>query len=145
MTPQKKKPSIEYRLFIAPRYDETRKKETTLFLLETIKEFSTFRYSIVVRHTVDNKTIRLDILGLKTPEVTMPGFGPARKDIEIDDLHGTYEVSVAKLDGGENHFSLKVTKKGITVEYQPSGKFIAVYADPAEWKSIHSLQPEKKQ
>jgi hypothetical protein len=145
MPPQKKKPSIEYRLFITPRYDETRKKETTLFLLETIKEFSTFRYSIVVRHAVNDKAIRLDILGLKTPELTMPAFGSAREHIEIDDLRGTYDVSVAKLDGGENHFSLKVTKKGVSVEYHPSGKFITVYTDPAEWKSIHSPQPEKKQ
>ncbi len=142
MPAKKIKPSIEYRLFISPRYDETRKKETILFLLETIKEFSTFKYSIVVKETVENKTIRLDILGLKTPEVTMPAFGPARKHIEIDDLHGTYDVTVAKLDGAENHFSLKVTTKGIAVEYSPSSKFITIFTDPAEWKSIHTNQPE---
>lgn len=144
MPVKKKTPTIEYRLFISPQYDETRKKETTLFLLETIKEFSTFRYSIVVRETVKEKTIRLDILGLKTPEVTMPGFGPARKEIKIDDLHGTYDVVIAKLDGAENHFSLKVSKKSIVVEYHPAGKFISVFTDRAEWKKAHLIQLEQK-
>ena len=144
MPVKKKNPSVEYRLFITPKFDETRKKDTTLFLVETVKEFSTYRYSIVVKHTVKDKTIRLDILGLNTPEVTMPAFGPARKHLVVDDLHGSYDITVAKLDGGENHFSLKVSKKRISIEYHPAGKFIAVYTDPAEWKALHSIHPEMK-
>ncbi len=141
MPAKKKKITIEYRLFISPYYNEMRKKETTLFLLETIKEFSTFRYSIVLKETVKNKTIRLDILGLQTPEVTMPAFGSARKHIELDDLHGSYNVVVSKLDGAENHFSVKITKKGVTVKFHPAGKFITVFTNPEEWKSIHTYRP----
>ncbi len=140
MTAKKKTPSIEYRMFIAPEYDETRKKETTLFLMETIKEFSTFSYSIVVKPAVESKTIRLDILGLKTPEVTMPAFGPATKRLEIDDLHGTYTLIIAKLDGAENTFTMKRSKKGITIDDPPPGMFIEIFTESKKWKAAHTPQ-----
>ncbi len=143
MPKKKKKNTVEFLLFISPQYDETRRKETTLFLLETTKEFSTFKYSIVVKETVQDKTLRFEILGLKTPEVTMPAFGPARKKITIDDLHGTYDVVVTKLDGMENHFTLKVSKRGVAVDFQPAGKFVLVFTDLAMWKTIHEKKPEK--
>ncbi len=139
----KKKQTIEYRLMISPAYDEIRKKEKTVFLFETVKEFSTFNYKISIGYELNDKILSFRLMGLQTPDFTMPSFGPARKRIELPRLHGTHEVVITKIDGTQNSFKLKSLKDGFQIEDFTEQPFIIVAATNDEWKNIHA-QPLKK-
>ena len=68
---------IEYRLLITHRFKEREGKTVTLVALRTVNEFTSFRYEIVAGLEVDGQKIRLKIHGLRAPQVTIPGTGPA--------------------------------------------------------------------
>ncbi|MGA9408374.1 MAG: hypothetical protein WBW71_14660, partial [Bacteroidota bacterium] len=53
----KKHKGGEYRMLIQPTYDETLKKAGTLFLIETVKQFSNFSYEVVVEETREDKQL----------------------------------------------------------------------------------------
>ena len=124
---------IEYRLLVTPVYKEREKQTVTLFGLRTINEFSNFHYEIIVEPTVADRTIRLDIRGLRAPVVTIPGSGPAVFRHEFPDLHGTYSLIVRKLDKQENSFSINITNERITVKESVDHHFIDVVTNPEEW------------
>ena len=124
---------IEYRLLVTPVYKEREKQIVTLFGLRTINEFSNFHYEIIVEPDITDKTIRLDIRGLRAPQVTIPGSGPAVFRQEFPDLHGTYNLIVRKLDKQENSFTISITNERITVKDSPADHFIDVVTNPEEW------------
>jgi len=124
---------IEYRLLVTPVYKEREKQIVTLFGLRTINEFSNFHYEIIVEPAIADKTIRLDIRGLRAPQVTIPGSGPAVFRQEFPDLHGTYSLVVRKLDKQENFFTINITDKSVTVKDSDEQRFCDVVTNPEEW------------
>jgi hypothetical protein len=124
---------IEYRLLVTPVYKEREKQTVTLFGLRTINEFTNFHYEIIVEPAIADKTIRLNIRGLRAPQVTIPGSGPAVFRQEFPDLHGTYALIVRKLDKQENAFTISITNERITVKESEEHRFIDVVTNPEEW------------
>ena len=124
---------IEYRLLLTPFYNEREKRTVTLIGLRTINEFSNFHYEIIVDPIIDGKSIRLDIRGLRAPQVSIPGSGPAVYKQEFPDLHGTYDVIVRKLDKQENSFEVSIGKGKIAVKVSPEKRFVDVVTVAEEW------------
>ncbi len=129
----KPKFSLEYRLLIVPRYKEAEKKSVTLFALRTVNEFTSFRYEIVVAAKLEERTLRLNIHGLRAPQLSLPGAGPALFETEFELVRGTYSVVVSKLDREENTFSVQISPEKVTVEVSPDGKFVDIVTREEDW------------
>jgi hypothetical protein len=127
--PKKKTETLEYRLFITPQFNEREQRFTTVFVLQTTKSFSSFQYEISVEEHIDGRNIHLKILGLKTPQLSLPAFGHALFTREYDNLRGTYAVHVEGLDGTVNVFSVRITQKKIAVIKAPPKRFVDVIVD----------------
>ena len=124
---------IEYRLLIVPKYKEREEKTVTLFALRTVTEFTSFRYDIVVETELAGRTLRLSIHGLRAPQVSIPGTGPAVFEAEFEKLRGTYAVVVSKLDREENNFSVQISGEKVTVKESPGDTFIELVTNREEW------------
>ena len=132
--PRKDSPaSPEYRLLIAPRFNELGQKHATVVQLETVKTFASFQYELSVRETVTNKSIHYKVLGLRTPHLSLPSTGHARFVREYDDLRGTYAVTVEGLDGRANTFQVRVARDQVKVLAAPHAPFIEIVTDQVAW------------
>lgn len=123
---QKKQKEPEYTLHIFRHRDERINTTGIVFLVQTVKEFTNFKYQILLEGGLRGKTIELNILGLRTTPLIMPGTGPAIGRKDFPDLKGSYALMVAKLDGDKNQFQLELTAKKITITQMPSQAFIRV-------------------
>lgn len=124
---------LEYRILIAPVHHERQHERLTLIAMRTVNEFSTFRYDIVVEPELKDHTLTLNIRGLRAPQVSLPGSGPAVFRTEIENLSGRYEIVVCKLDRQVNAFTVLISEDSITVEKSPKDKFVEIVTDHAEW------------
>lgn len=124
---------IEYRLLVTLRYNEREDHYVTLIGLRTTNEFSNFRYEMIVEPKVSGKTLRLDIHGLRAPQVTIPGSGPAVFRTEFPELLGRYNIIVAKLDKEENAFTLNISTNGVVVEKVPRKRFVDIVTTEDRW------------
>ncbi len=124
---------IEYRLLITPVFKENEKKYVTSLALRTTNEFSSFRYEIIVESELNDRTIRLNIRGLRAPQVSIPGNGPAMYKTEYPDLSGQYDLVIVKPGKEENLYSITITKKQIVLGKYPKKKFVDVVTSPDEW------------
>jgi hypothetical protein len=123
----------EYRLLITPQCKNDGQKQTTLFLLETVKSFASFRYDLSVEETMDKKTIKYRILGLKTPQLSLPAAGRARFMREYENLQGTYDVVIEGLDGKANTFSVRISPQHVKLMSKPARTFIHITTDQGTW------------
>ncbi len=133
MARQEHKENSEYRLLITPQYNERGQKYTTLFLLETVKSFASFRYDLSVEEMIDKKTIRYRVLGLKTPHLSLPATGHAQFMREYDNLKGTYEIVIEGLDGKSNTFSVRIAPQQVRLMSAPTQSFTTVCTDRGAW------------
>lgn len=136
MTKIKQKPlplPAEYRLLITHRYSEQLKMIVVFVGLRTIEEFGNFRYEIVVVDKITDHMLKLDIHGLRAPRQNLPSFGPATFRKEYPDLKGVDEVVVARLDGEENSYQIKITKDNILVKQAPQKVFVQLVTREEEW------------
>ena len=124
---------IEYRILITPRYKEREKEMVTAVVMRTVNEFTNFRYEIVVEPKLEDHLLRLNIHGLRAPQVTLPGSGPAIFEVEYNNLHGMYDVVVSKLDREENAFSVNISNDNIVVEKSPRKKFVEIVTNEIDW------------
>jgi hypothetical protein len=123
----------EYRLLIAPKFDERRQRATTLFLLETTKYFASFRYELSVDMEVTASAVRCTVRGLKAPDLSLPAAGHARFSREFDDLRGTYDIVVEGLDGNSNSFSVRISDTKVHLIQKPARTFVDLFTDPNLW------------
>jgi hypothetical protein len=123
----------EYRLLISPHRDEFDQKNTTVIQLETVKAFSNFQYELSVRETLTDNTIHFKVLGLQTPQLSLPSTGHARFIREFDNLNGTYKLAIEGLDGRVNTFSLRITPKQVKVLSAPDHPFVEILTDKIFW------------
>ncbi len=129
---KKKRTHIEYRLFILPSFHQATKKPTTLFRIETVKEFANFTYEIAVDEKVIGNTIAWRIRGLRSPEISLPATGPAIFSKTHENLRGVYQFVVTKLDGAENSFTMKFHDRTISIINAPKKKFIEIHTPTDE-------------
>ena len=124
---------IEYRLLITPKQGEREKETVILVALRTVNEFKNFLYEIVVEPRLADRTVRLDIHGLRAPQVTIPGTGPAKFMTEFKDLHGIYSVAVSKPNGEENLYKVNISNTEVIIEESPNKKFVDLVTNEEEW------------
>ncbi len=131
----KKTDSIEYRLLIAPHFNERKQQYTTRVVLETVKSFASFRYQLTVRETIGNNAIRFQVLGLSTPQLNLPAAGPASYSNEYDALSGTYTVSVEGLDRKTSSARVRITPTKVSVLKAVDGRPLEIVTDERLWRS----------
>jgi len=133
MSRTKKQPDVrEYRLLIAPRFDEREQKYKTLVLLETAKIFASFRYELSVKEERAPQQLRYTVLGLKTPQLSLPTAGHAQFSRTYEDLNGTFDVSVRGLDGNVNTFSVRIRPERVELLKSPQKRFVDFVTGNAE-------------
>ncbi len=120
----KEQATREYRLSITSVPSERAQRCTTMFLLETTRQFASFRYDLAVREWVQGNTIRLTVTGLKTPHLSFPTNGPAQFRQEYDNLRGTYEIVIEGLDHKVNAFTVEIEGASARVVKQPANPFV---------------------
>jgi hypothetical protein len=113
---------IEYRLLITPKLKERGKNAITLIALRTVIEFTNFRYDIIVEPKNTDRTLHFNIRGLRAPQVSLPGTGPAIFKSEYENLEGPYDLIISK--HGKDEIKLKKS---------PQNKFIEIVTDENEW------------
>lgn len=124
---------IEYRLLIMPLFKEREQKHVTLFAIRTINEFNSFRYEISWDSIIKDGTIRFTLRGLRAPQVTLPGTGPAVNSMELENLHGDYQIIISKHGKDENKFSVDISDKQVALIKIPRKKFVEIVTDSKEW------------
>jgi len=124
---------IEYRVLITPLYKEREKEIVTRVAIRTVNEFTNFRYEIVVVPVLADNVLKLCITGLRAPQVTIPGTGPAIYTAEYRNFRGLYDVIVSKPGRDDNTFSVRISDKKVIIESAPKKKFVEVVTDEEEW------------
>ncbi len=132
-TKSKQPPSTEYRLLIAPHFNERKQKYTTRVVLETVKSFASFRYELTVRETITDNAIRYEVLGLNAPQLNLPASGPASFANEYDALTGTYTVSVEGLDGKTSSGRVRITPTKVIVLKGNHIRPLEIVTDERSW------------
>jgi hypothetical protein len=130
MSRKKKQRHPEYSLHVFHHFDERLRKVLQVFLVETVKEFTSFNYEILLDVALQERIIQLKILGLRTTALTMPGVGPAQGRKDFTDLSGTYQLHVIKLDGETNEFQVDISPSSIIITGSPATPFITVSDEP---------------
>jgi hypothetical protein len=128
--PRRKQADPEYTLNVFPRFEERTQTTSTVFVVQTVKEFISFRYEILIESDVEGNTISLKIRGIRTTPLTMPDVGPARGVREYLNLNGIYRLHVTKLDDDFNEFTLNISEQGITIDGMNGTSFIRVSPQP---------------
>jgi hypothetical protein len=143
--------SIEYRMLIQPTFDETLKKHGTAFLIETVKQFSSFSYEVVVEETRTDNHLSWSLHGLRAPELLMPSFGGAQFHKVYFDLKGSYTFTLKKIDGDLNEFGLKILPTSVVTMDFAGKPFVSVYTSEAlfeekrqEEMEVPQLKPDIK-
>jgi len=126
MPRRKKHRNPEYSLHVFHYFDERVRKVLQVFLVQTVKEFTSFNYEILLDVAIQDRTIQMKILGLRTTPLIMPGVGPARGRRDFTNLHGSYQLNVFKLDGETNEFQVNLTPSSISISGTPASPFITV-------------------
>jgi len=125
--------AVDYVLLMTPCYSERKRRPVTYLALRSVKQFRSFRYDIVVEHRLDGNTLYLDIRGLRPPELTLPGVGPAIFETEYDNLAGNYEVVITKLHKEVNRFHVRIAPEKVLVEKSPRARFIDLVTRMEDW------------
>jgi len=130
MPRKKKQHDPEYSLHVFHYYDDQTRRELQVFLVQTVKEFTSFTYEILLDAVMRERLIQLKILGLRTTPLIMPGVGPAKGHRDFTNLRGSYSLSVIKLDGETNDFQVDVTATQISIKGNPAHPFILISNTP---------------
>ena len=139
---KKKHKGGEYRMLIQPTYDETLKKAGTLFLIETVKQFSNFSYEVVVEETREEKQLTWALHGLRAPELLMPSFGGAQFKKVYFDLKGMQTFILKKIDGEVNEFKIKISPSSVAVQSIAGTPFVSVYTNEASFEEQRPKEME---
>src|SRR5450759_1623416 len=142
---KKRNKGDEYRMLIQPTYDETLKKSSTMFLIETVKQFSNFSYEVVVEEALEGKQLTWALHGLRAPELLMPSFGGAQFRKVYYDLKGTFVFILKKIDGGVNEFHLKILPSSVTLQHGPDTPFVSFYTSEKLFEETRDGELEKSQ
>ncbi len=145
-TPQKKKAVIEYKCKSYFRWDEAKRKQFCVLLLETVKEFSTFNYFITTTININKNNIDIVIAGLTSKQNYYTEVCPARSEILLENLFGNYTVNIIKQDGSINSavydFNLYMKKITLIEEFLPKKKNNRKFCEFSESNNLSTYSPE---
>ncbi len=130
MPQRKKKARADYRLLIAPHFNERLHNITTLVRLETAQSFASFRYELSVEETLEKSLIHLRVLGLKAPQMSLPASGHASFVREYEGLRGTYDILVEGIDGSKTTCSIAIAQGRVQLQKPPSSPHVTVTVAP---------------
>jgi hypothetical protein len=116
----------EFRLVVAPAVNERTGKPTTLVVLQTTKSFSTFRYTLAVDDRIAGDSLRLKVLGLRTPALDLPATGPAEFRKQYEELAGDVRIDVEGLDGSLSSVDTHIAPGRVTLTSGVTGRPIEV-------------------
>lgn len=131
MARRPQRPAYEYRLTVAPHYDEVRQRTVTRVVLETALSFASFSYEISVDERREGSSFRYRVLGLNAPGVGLPGSGRARFQRDYEGLAGTCTFAVVGLDGEERRCAVAIDQAGVREVSAPTGRGLALVAGAA--------------
>lgn len=100
--PEKKPDRLEYYCKASFQYDNEIMQQYSVLTLETVAEFTTFSYEIVVDVLHEKRDIYIVLMGLKANPNIVPEVEPAIKELLFEDLVGDYTVHLVKQDGAIN-------------------------------------------
>jgi len=124
--PEKKPDRLEYICKTSFQYDSPLKKQFFVIAIETIAEFTSFAYEVVVDYFKERNEVFIVLMGLKAKTNMVPKIQPARSDIYLKDLTGELTINVVKQDGSINSgiYKLNIFSKEITLlkEFKPIKK-----------------------
>ena len=124
--PRDNEAGAEFRLLLSPAVSERTSRPVTLVVLQTTKSFSTFRYALAVDDRREKGTLRLKVLGLRTPSLDLPATGPAEFRKEYADLSGDITVVVEGMDGSRSSVGTHITSGRVTITAPVTGKALEV-------------------
>jgi hypothetical protein len=116
----------EYRLIITPMFRTREREYRVAVLLETAREFASFRYELTVREEKTDGAIHYRITGLSAPQVSLPGSGPAVFRREYRSLQGPLRISIEGLDHATNVFDLDVSSGHVRLTHSSPNPFVAL-------------------
>jgi len=125
---EKKKHEPEYTLHILHTTDPDTGKAVTAFVVQTVREFVSFKYEIPLESTLEGNEIHLKIHGLRVPENLVPGRGRARGLVFCRRLKGKFDLFVTNVDGIMNKFFLTITGRAFDVKKTAKQPFV-VYSE----------------
>jgi hypothetical protein len=120
------RPASEFRLTIAPHYDQVRQRTVTRVVLETAQTFASFAYDIAVDESRSGNAFRYRVLGLKAPSVGLPGSGTARFQRDYEGMEGTFSFTVVGLNGEERVCTVAVDAAGVRRITGPAGSGLSL-------------------
>jgi hypothetical protein len=127
---KKKQRDPEYRLRVFPCTDEQTRTAGVALVVETVKEFVSFAYEVLLEDHQEGRTISLKILGLHAPVSVMPGIGPARGFRFYENLSGKQTIVVTRLDGQRNEFDVTIGLRAVVLHHSPKDPFVLFSTDP---------------
>ena len=125
---EKKKHEPEYTLHVFHASEPETGQAVTAFVVQTVREFVSFKYEIPLESGIQQGVIDLKIHGLRVPENLVPGKGRARGAILHPRIKGKYDLSITNVDGILNKFLLSITARAIDVKSASRKPFI-VYSE----------------
>lgn len=99
---------IEYELKGYFEYDQESKKDVCVFEIQTFKEFSTFKYNLILDIVKTSELLKINLLGISAPTILFPFSGKASAKIKLFDVSGNYSVQIVKQDGTSNVFEFRI-------------------------------------
>jgi hypothetical protein len=127
-----KQDSPEFRLAVTPALNERTGRPVTLVVLQTLKSFSTFRYTLAVDDRLEDGALHLKVLGLRTPPLDLPASGPAEFRKEYEGLSGDVRITVEGLDGAHSTVGTHITPGRVTLTSALTGRALQVDIPPAK-------------
>jgi len=112
-----------YRLKVSSVVDDHERKHKTRFVVETSQSFASFVYDLSVQEQLEGNHLRLKVLGLKPPQLSIPSAGRAKFERDYEDLAGTFDVTIESIDGSTNTFRLRISTGRIELVQAPRDAF----------------------
>lgn len=126
----KKKHEPEYTLHVFHSVHPETNEAVTALVVQTTREFVSFKYEIPLESTIAETTIDLKIHGLRVPENLVPGKGRARGVVFLQKLRGSHDLFITNVDGVTNRFTINSTNRTVEVK-QLSRKPFVVHSSEA--------------
>lgn len=124
----KKKHEPEYTLHVLHTTNPETGDAVTAIVVQTVREFVSFKYDIPVESKIEGSVIHLKVHGLRVPENLVPGRGRARGVVLHPRLKGKFDLSITNVDGIVNKFQLSVSARAIEAKKTARNPFI-VYSE----------------
>jgi len=99
-------------------------------LLQTTREFASFRYELSVNEELLDRSIHYRVKGLKAPLLSMPGSGPAFFKKEYRVSAGPFRISVEGLDHTTNVFDFDFGDSKVRLVQSSPKPFVTVTTEP---------------